>query len=93
MIRCPRTSRAEPAPEEADEEGALRINRARRQGPAAVKGAYVQSVTKGGGRQGGIMPGDLITEVNGKSTALSDVRSLIPVDKSVPLKIKLGRMA
>merc|ERR1740133_695737 len=53
----------------------------------------VTAVHKGQlGAKEGLLVGDMITEVNGKDTHIESFGSLLPKDKTKPIKIKVTRM-
>ena len=53
----------------------------------------VTTVHKGQlGAKEGLLVGDMITEVNGKDTHIESFGSLLPKDKTKPIKIKVTRM-
>merc|ERR1719491_2513432 len=59
----------------------------------AMADNQVTAVHKGGlGAKEGMKVGDMITEVNGKDTHIESFGSLLPKDKTKPIKIKVTRM-
>ena len=59
----------------------------------AVAGNQVTAVHKNGaGEAAGLEIGDLITEVNGKDTHLDTFGSLLPKDKTKPIKLRVVRL-
>mmetsp|Transcript_5521 Transcript_5521/g.17774 ORF Transcript_5521/g.17774 Transcript_5521/m.17774 type:complete len:222 (-) Transcript_5521:355-1020(-) len=59
----------------------------------AVAGNQVTAVHKNGaGEAAGLEIGDLITEVNGKDTHLDSFGSLLPKDKTKPIKLRVVRL-
>merc|ERR1719345_128423 len=59
----------------------------------AMADNQVTAVHKGQlGAKEGLLVGDMITEVNGKDTHIESFGSLLPKDKTKPIKIKVTRM-
>ena len=59
----------------------------------AVAGNQVTAVHKNGaGEEAGLEIGDLITEVNGEDTHLDTFGSLLPKDKTKPIKLRVVRL-